>query len=68
MQSASYHDPPHLEALIEGVIMAPFDSWYTQVGINLTLVQVCATNLRMAEKMVQVCHTKLISGLHLPFV
>ena len=30
--------------------MAPFDSRCTQVGINLTLVQVCATNLRMAEK------------------
>ena len=29
------------EALIEGVLMAPLDSRYTQVGFNLISVQVC---------------------------
>ena len=29
------------EALIEGVLMAPLDSGYTQVGFNLISVQVC---------------------------
>ena len=29
------------EALIEGVLMAPSDSRYTQVGFNLISVQVC---------------------------
>ena len=31
------------EALIEGVLMAPLDSRYTQVGFNLISVQVCMT-------------------------
>ena len=31
----------HFEALIEGVLMAPMDSRYTQVGLNLISVQVC---------------------------
>ena len=31
----------HFEALIEGVLMAPLDSRYSQVGFNLMSVQVC---------------------------
>ena len=31
----------HFEALTEGVLMAPLDPRYTQVGFNLISVQVC---------------------------
>ena len=31
----------HFEALDEGIIMAPLDSRYTQVGCNYVSVQVC---------------------------
>ena len=31
----------HFEALDEGVLLAPLDSRYTQVGFNLFSVQVC---------------------------
>ena len=31
----------HLEALDEGVLMAPLDSRYSQVGFNIVFVQVC---------------------------
>ena len=34
----------HFEALIEGILMAPLDSRYTQVGFNLISVQVCSGN------------------------
>ena len=33
------------EALVDGVLMAPLDSRYNQVGFNLVSVQVCAPNL-----------------------
>ena len=29
------------EALIQGVLMAPLDSWYMQVGFDLVSVQMC---------------------------
>ena len=31
----------HFEALDEGVLVAPLDSRYTQVGFNIISVQVC---------------------------
>ena len=31
----------HFKALVEGVLMAPLDSRYTQVSFNLVFVQVC---------------------------
>ena len=37
----TYQVGAHFEALIEGVLMAPLDPRYTQVGFNLICVQVC---------------------------
>ena len=34
------HFEAHFEALVEGVLMAPLDPRYTQVGFNLISVQV----------------------------
>ena len=36
----TYKVGAHFEALIEGVLMAPMDSRYSQVGFNLVSVQV----------------------------
>ena len=36
----TYEVRAHFDALIEGVLMAPLDSRYTQVGFNLISVQV----------------------------
>ena len=38
----TYEVGAHFEALIEGVLMAPLDSRYTQVGFHLISAQVCA--------------------------
>ena len=35
----------HFEALDEGVLLAPLDCRYTQVGFNLVSVQVCNTEI-----------------------
>ena len=42
----TYEVGAHFEALVEGILMAPLDSSYTQVGFNLTYVQVCFIVLR----------------------
>ena len=36
-----YQVGAHFEALDEGLLVAPLDSRYTQVGFNLISVQVC---------------------------
>ena len=37
----AYQEGAHFEALIAGVLMAPLDPRYTQVGFNSIFVQVC---------------------------
>ena len=44
----------HFEALIEGVLMTPLDSRYTQVGFNLISVQVCLGNFSSNRKYLRV--------------
>ena len=40
----TYRVGAHFEALDEGVLVAPLDSKYTQVGTNPIPVQVCLTS------------------------
>ena len=51
------------EALIEGVLMAPLDFRYTQVGFNLISVQVCYTlkSLPLSKVLLSV-HLNLYQG------
>ena len=37
----AYEVGAHFKALDDGVLMAPMDSWYTQVRFNHVSVQVC---------------------------
>ena len=46
-----YQVGTHFQALIEGVLMAPLNCRYIQVGFNLISVQVCKSHKGLTSKM-----------------
>ena len=45
----AYQVAAHFKGLAEGVLVAPLDSRYTQVGFNLISVQVCNSSICVLE-------------------
>ena len=50
MEAPDYQVGVHFEVLNEGNLVAPLDSWYTQVGFNLISVQVCLPRIQRCHR------------------